>query len=83
MRAYACACGGEEEEARVWWDRAEQAAARVARDAWRSTVLPKPQYVRDEGDLSGALRDAYARAGRPRIREMERQAGPGALPAPR
>ncbi|MEV6179881.1 helix-turn-helix transcriptional regulator [Streptomyces sp. NPDC052015] len=40
-------------------------------EARRSKVVPKPQYARDEADLSGAMRDAWARAGRPTSRFIE------------
>nr|WP_281364849.1 helix-turn-helix transcriptional regulator [Streptomyces typhae] len=76
VRAYAHACHGSPEEARARYERAEAAAAAAARDARRSTLVPKPQFVRDLADLSGALRDAYRRAGRPPVRQMARQAGP-------
>ncbi|MFI7876088.1 helix-turn-helix domain-containing protein [Streptomyces salinarius] len=54
------------------WGAATKAVNAARRAARRSTVLPKPQYVRDEGDLSGALRDAWAWSGRPSTREMEK-----------
>ncbi|MFJ2008527.1 helix-turn-helix domain-containing protein [Streptomyces chartreusis] len=79
--AYASACGGLVGEARALYETAKAAADAAARDARRSTVAPKPQFVRDEADLSGAMRDAYRRAGRPPVRQMERQAGPGRLPS--
>ncbi|MBL1109748.1 helix-turn-helix domain-containing protein [Streptomyces sp. 5-8] len=60
---------------------AAEAVAEARRRSRRSTVLPKPQFARDEGDLSGALRDAWRRAGEPSFRAMERAAGHhGALP---
>ncbi|GGR46340.1 helix-turn-helix domain-containing protein [Streptomyces netropsis] len=78
---YLHGCGhGDLEEARLLYERALYAAAAAARDARRTTVVPKPQFVRDLGDLSGALRDAYRRAGSPPVREMEYWAGPGRLP---
>ncbi|MFH8789167.1 helix-turn-helix domain-containing protein [Streptomyces roseoverticillatus] len=78
---YVHLCGhGDIDEARFLYERAQDAAVTAARDARRTTVVPKPQFVRDLGDLSGALRDAYRRAGSPSVREMERHAGPGRLP---
>ncbi|MFF9819804.1 helix-turn-helix domain-containing protein [Streptomyces sp. NPDC014006] len=80
VRAYTEACSALCDEAtkaknmnfaRVAHDAASDAMRSVRRDARRSTVLPKPQYVRDQADLSGALRDAWARAGRPSMRDME------------
>ncbi|MFJ4585175.1 helix-turn-helix domain-containing protein [Streptomyces echinatus] len=60
---------------------ATEAVAEARRRSRRSTVLPKPQFARDEGDLSGALRDAWRRAGEPSFRAMERAVGGhGALP---
>ncbi|WP_191878680.1 MULTISPECIES: helix-turn-helix domain-containing protein [Streptomyces] len=43
-------------------------------------VRPHPQFVRDRADLSGALRDAYAAAGRPSFRAMALMAGGWRLP---
>ncbi|TDC60041.1 helix-turn-helix domain-containing protein [Streptomyces hainanensis] len=44
-------------------------------------AVPRPHFVRDAGDLSGALRDLHVAAGRPSLRTMERRAGAfGALP---
>ncbi|MER6471546.1 helix-turn-helix domain-containing protein [Streptomyces collinus] len=60
---------------------AAEAVAEARRRSRRSTVLPKPQFARAEGDLSGALRDAWRRDGKPSFRAMERDAGDhGALP---
>ncbi|MFE4018535.1 helix-turn-helix domain-containing protein [Streptomyces sp. NPDC059101] len=50
---------------------ATESRAEAAREARRSKVVPKPQYARDEADLSGAMRDAWARAGRPSARKIE------------
>ncbi|MBZ4016272.1 helix-turn-helix domain-containing protein [Streptomyces purpurogeneiscleroticus] len=79
VREYVRACGAPEDEARALYVRAHEAAAIAVRTARRSAVVPKPQLVRDLADLSGALRDAYRRAGSPPVREMERRAGPGRL----
>ncbi|GAA5216823.1 helix-turn-helix domain-containing protein [Streptomyces thinghirensis] len=54
------------------WQKAATAVDEAKRTGHRSTVLPKPQYVRDEGDLSGALRDAWAWSGRPSTRCVEK-----------
>jgi hypothetical protein len=80
VHAYASACGGSEAETFSRYSRAKEAAAATARDTRRSTIVPKPQFARDLADLSGAMRDAYRRAGSPEVRRMERQAGPGRLP---
>lgn len=72
---FVSATSGDEKAARVLFDQAEQAAAEARRDAKRASIVPKPQFVRDVGDLSGAMRDAYSRAGRPSVREMEMLAG--------
>ncbi|MFI9311143.1 helix-turn-helix domain-containing protein [Streptomyces triculaminicus] len=80
VHQYLHLCGHPEtREARALYKRAVDAAAAARRDARRTTVRPKPQYVRDLADLSGALRDAYRHAGRPPVRDMERRAGPGRL----
>ncbi|MFE1925984.1 helix-turn-helix domain-containing protein [Streptomyces asoensis] len=50
---------------------ASEAVERAAREKRRSTVVPKPQYARDLADLSGAMRDAWKRSGRPSARVME------------
>ncbi|MFE1391128.1 helix-turn-helix domain-containing protein [Streptomyces albogriseolus] len=57
------------------WRKAEKAVEKARRTAHRSSVLPKPQYARDDADLSGALRDAWARSGRPSTRAIERASG--------
>ncbi|MEU8992834.1 helix-turn-helix transcriptional regulator [Streptomyces sp. NPDC048558] len=80
VRAVVRVCGGHEDEAWSLHCGAKEAAAGERRHARRSTIAPKPHFVRDEGDLSGALRDAYRWAGCPAVREMEREAGPGLLP---
>ncbi|MEV0530056.1 helix-turn-helix transcriptional regulator [Streptomyces sp. NPDC050439] len=72
---YVTAAGGDLVTAKALHQAAKGAAARARRDARRSMVVPKPQFVRDAADLSGAMRDAYDRAGRPPVREMEDQAG--------
>ncbi|MFG3323354.1 multiprotein-bridging factor 1 family protein [Streptomyces sp. NPDC048171] len=54
------------------WTKAARAFDRSRMAARRSNVLPKPQYVRDEGDLSGALRDVWACSGRPSTRSVEK-----------
>ncbi|MFI2415788.1 helix-turn-helix domain-containing protein [Streptomyces sp. NPDC018947] len=61
------------------WDSADKAVNRARMDARRSTVLPKPQYVRDEADLSGALRDVWSWSGRPSTRYVEK-ASKGQVP---
>ncbi|MEV5645879.1 helix-turn-helix transcriptional regulator [Streptomyces flaveolus] len=61
------------------WDSADKAVNRARMAARRSTVLPKPQYVRDEADLSGALRDVWSWSGRPSTRYMEK-ASKGQVP---
>lgn len=53
------------------YSEAKRAVEEHRRAARRSTVLPKPQLVRDLADLSGALRDQWAYAGRPSSRRME------------
>ncbi|MGW5739653.1 MULTISPECIES: helix-turn-helix domain-containing protein [Streptomyces] len=72
---YVAAAGGDLATAKALHQAAKGAAARARRDARRCVVVPKPQFVRDAADLSGAMRDAYDRAGRPPVREMEEQAG--------
>ncbi|MER6138311.1 helix-turn-helix transcriptional regulator [Streptomyces sp. NPDC001815] len=72
---YVTAAGGDLDEAQAFHTTAEEAAVEARRNARRSSVVPKPQFVRDVADLSGALRDAYNRAGRPSVREMEEKAG--------
>ncbi|MEV7003872.1 helix-turn-helix transcriptional regulator [Streptomyces sp. NPDC093982] len=63
----------------VRWRDARESAEKAKRAARRSSVVPKPQLARDEADLSGALRDAWARAGRPSTRAMEK-ASDGQVP---
>lgn len=50
---------------------AEQAIDEHRRKERRSTVLAKPEFARDKGDLNGALRDQWAYAGRPPFRRIE------------
>lgn len=50
---------------------AAKAITDAEREARRSKVVPKPQYARDEADLSGAMRDAWRRAARPTCRQIE------------
>ncbi|MER5347840.1 helix-turn-helix transcriptional regulator [Streptomyces mirabilis] len=54
------------------WQKARRAVSKAQQASRRASVVPKPQLVRDEADLSGALRDAWARAGRPSTRAMEK-----------
>ncbi|MEU4896202.1 helix-turn-helix domain-containing protein [Streptomyces sp. NPDC044780] len=61
------------------YEEAREAVHRNRIEARASTVRPKPEYVRDIADLSGALRDAWARAGRLPSRKMEARSG-GQLP---
>ncbi|MFD6470044.1 helix-turn-helix domain-containing protein [Streptomyces goshikiensis] len=60
--------------------RAEQAVALHVREARATTVVPRPQFVSDEADLSRVLRDAYGYAGRPPVRTMAARAGIWVLP---
>ncbi|MEU7552997.1 helix-turn-helix domain-containing protein [Streptomyces sp. NPDC044571] len=76
-------CGGDPilvRHARELHERAAQALRLRARQAKRSTIAPRPELLRDKADLSGALRDAYAYAGRPTVRAMAQHAGPYILP---
>ncbi|WP_109005379.1 helix-turn-helix domain-containing protein [Streptomyces rishiriensis] len=52
---------------------AKRAVEEQQRAARRSTVVPKPQLVHDLADLSRALREQWAYAGRPSIRQMAAQ----------
>ncbi|MFE2470705.1 hypothetical protein [Streptomyces mirabilis] len=61
-------------------EQAAEAVEQATRRARGSTVLPKPQYARDPGDLSGAMRDAWSRAGKPSARAMEKAVGGHLLP---
>ncbi|MFE0449098.1 helix-turn-helix domain-containing protein [Streptomyces fungicidicus] len=61
------------------YEEAFQAVRRNRIEARASTVLPKPEYVRDQADLSGAMRDAWSHAGRLPSREMEARSA-GQLP---
>ncbi|MFD5588824.1 helix-turn-helix domain-containing protein [Streptomyces sp. NPDC127063] len=78
-RAYVQACASYMDddprrsvlEAGSLWMEAAAVLQGIAYEARRSTIVPKPQYVRDEADLSGALRDAWARASRPSMRVLE------------
>ncbi|MGW4438087.1 helix-turn-helix domain-containing protein [Streptomyces sp. NPDC004596] len=51
---------------------AERAVSEHKRAARRSTVLAKPQLAWDRADLSGAMRDQWAYAGRPSCHQIER-----------
>ncbi len=89
VRAYAVGCtqtandGAERASALSYALTLHREASNVIHSARsaarRSTIVPKPEYVRDKADLSGALRDAWARAGRPSMRSMEARAE-GQLP---
>ncbi|MDX3696926.1 helix-turn-helix transcriptional regulator [Streptomyces europaeiscabiei] len=71
--AYVGACTGSfgpPELTTLYYLRAVEAVAQAKRDSRRSSVRPKPQRVRDDDDLSGALRDLWAQAGRPESRRM-------------
>ncbi|MFE7439356.1 helix-turn-helix domain-containing protein [Streptomyces chartreusis] len=61
------------------WREAKEAVGKAKRAVRRSSVVPKPQLARDKADLSGALRDAWARAGRPSTRAVEK-ASSGQVP---
>ncbi|MFI6340521.1 helix-turn-helix domain-containing protein [Streptomyces sp. NPDC050535] len=73
-------CGVEPSSADELWFLADASKKRAARAAKRSSVRPRPEFVRDAADLSGALRDAYRYAARPTLRTMEARAGTGRLP---
>ncbi|MGW1878776.1 helix-turn-helix domain-containing protein [Streptomyces sp. NPDC001975] len=88
MLSYATGCSVHLERRAEWWARMqatnlyEEACEAVRRnriEARASTVLPKPEYVRDPADLSGAMRDAWSRAGRLSSRQMEARSA-GQLP---
>ncbi|MGW4985287.1 hypothetical protein [Streptomyces mirabilis] len=88
--ALACLVNSKDKEDKEDYDAArrvrllrEEAAVAVEqakRRARGSTVLPKPQYARDLADLSGAMRDAWCRAGKPPARAMEKAVGGHLLP---
>jgi transcriptional regulator with XRE-family HTH domain len=61
------------------YEEANRAVRRKHIEARASTVRPKPEYARDPADLSGAMRDAWARAGRLPSRQMEARSA-GQLP---
>ncbi|MER7978320.1 helix-turn-helix transcriptional regulator [Streptomyces sp. NPDC095817] len=73
-------CGAEPSSADELWILADDNKKREARAARSSSVKPRPEFVRDAADLSGALRDAYRYAARPTLRAMEARAGAGQLP---
>ncbi|WP_405886853.1 helix-turn-helix transcriptional regulator [Streptomyces longwoodensis] len=85
VQAYARACLVDDRVYRDWFrardlhTEAAEAIARAQRAGRLPTVTPKPQFVRDCADLSGALRDAWTRAARPTARAME-AASNGLLP---
>ncbi|MGW4790660.1 helix-turn-helix domain-containing protein [Streptomyces sp. NPDC004230] len=62
------------------YNQADAAVATRDKKAKASKEAPKPQYVRDMADLSGALRDAWAHAGQPALRTMSKNVGPWLLP---
>jgi hypothetical protein len=74
--AYVTWCVGHQDaklqlDAELVYRDIQYAVQKSKREARRSTVRPKPQYARDVGDLSGAMRDAWAYAGRTPARAME------------
>ncbi|MEH0589794.1 helix-turn-helix domain-containing protein [Streptomyces sp. B21-106] len=75
--AYAYGCLGNHDDPTPVWTvlelhrDASKAMEEAAREKQRSTVVPKPQYARDPADLSGAMRDAWSRAGKPSARIVE------------
>ncbi|MFF3336132.1 helix-turn-helix domain-containing protein [Streptomyces sp. NPDC002888] len=85
VQAYARACLVDDRKFQGWvvacklHDTAAKAIARAKLRERRSTVVPKPELVRDVADLSGAMRDAWARAARPTARWME-DVSKGVLP---
>ncbi|MEQ6028204.1 helix-turn-helix transcriptional regulator [Streptomyces salinarius] len=85
VRAYAFACHARVpdhdrvQEILDLRDTATEVIKKTEQEARKSKVVPKPQYVRDEADLSGAMRDAWARAGRPTARYIEK-ASEGQVP---
>ncbi|MCX4673541.1 helix-turn-helix transcriptional regulator [Streptomyces sp. NBC_01381] len=83
VRAFLSGCGASRGRARIVAGLYRAAAAGVAQQAKTAKAsrrVPKPEYVRDRADLSGALRDAWAHAGRPPVRSMAQTAGPWILP---
>ncbi|MGW7614051.1 helix-turn-helix domain-containing protein [Streptomyces sp. NPDC054766] len=73
-------CGADPSSADELWLLADDNKKNEARFAKGSSVKPRPEFVRDAADLSGALRDAYRYAARPSLRRMEARAGAGRLP---
>ncbi|MFC8270810.1 helix-turn-helix domain-containing protein [Streptomyces cinereoruber] len=53
---------------------AELAVEKAELNERRSTIRPKPHLVRSLADLSGAMRAAWARAGRPSTRKIAKRA---------
>ncbi|MCW8103008.1 helix-turn-helix domain-containing protein [Streptomyces tauricus] len=80
VRDFLTVCGADPCGADELWILADDDRKRAARDAKCSSVKPRPEFVRDAADLSGALRDAYRYAARPALRTMEAGAGAGRLP---
>ncbi|OKJ48631.1 hypothetical protein AMK27_38340 [Streptomyces sp. CB02009] len=54
---------------------AEAAVNKADRDSRRSTIVPKPHLVQNTAGLGRAMRDAWARAGRPAMRTIARRSG--------
>ncbi|WP_432182764.1 helix-turn-helix domain-containing protein [Streptomyces sp. NBC_00063] len=75
VAAFARAAGGDLRVARKHFHGAKSAAERAKRNARRSTVDPKPQYVMTRAELGLALRQAYGAAGRPTVRAMAKKGG--------
>lgn len=72
----ACTAPGPDRDLRTdvavrLWKRARYAQKRPG----RAYLEPRPDYVRDWRDLSGALRDLHAYAGFPSAADMEQRAG--------
>lgn len=83
IRAFLSGCGASRRAHRVseLHVQAAAAVARRAKTAKISKTVPKPEYVRDRADLSGALRDAWAHGGRPAVRSMAQKVGGWLLPS--
>jgi hypothetical protein len=80
VQDFLAVCGADPSSADELWILADDNKKTHAYSARCSSVRPRPEFVRDAADLSGALRDAHRYAGRPTLRTMEARSGTGRLP---
>ncbi|MFE2553637.1 helix-turn-helix domain-containing protein [Streptomyces sp. NPDC059355] len=83
VRRFLAACRADQisvDHAFTLHERAAKELELRAQRSRKASVVPRPELVRDKADLSGALRDAYAAAGRPPVRTVAGYSGGWVLP---